>query len=76
MNIRSWLGLFNRLWIPGATVRVGVWIVGPDGKRDLDVGVRGMLEGPPHFMHLGCKDWSEPEGVWSRHKAQIARPAI
>ena len=36
---------------PGAVVRVGVWVVGPDGRRDLDVEVLGSIEGRPHFVH-------------------------
>lgn len=48
---------------PGATVNVGQWIVGPDGRRDLDVDVRGTIEGVPFFVQIECKDWSVPVGI-------------
>ena len=32
---------------PGASVKVAQWIEGPDGKRDLDVEVRGTINGSP-----------------------------
>jgi len=48
---------------PGAAVGVGQWIVGPDGRRDLDVEVRGTIEGAPFFVQIECKDWSEPVGI-------------
>jgi hypothetical protein len=37
--------------------------VGSDGKRDLDVVVRGTVEGVPFFVQIECKDWSEPVGI-------------
>jgi hypothetical protein len=42
---------------PGSSVKVGEWIDGPDGRRELDVEVRGMLDGSPHFILIECKDW-------------------
>lgn len=48
---------------PGATVKSGQWIVGPDGRRDLDVEVRGMLDGEPHFILIECKDWGRKVGI-------------
>lgn len=48
---------------PGAAVRVGVWVQGPDGRRDLDVEVRGSVDGKPYFVHIECKDWAEPVGI-------------
>lgn len=48
---------------PGARVRVGVWIVGPDGRRDLDVEVRGSLDGADRFILIECKDWTDPVGI-------------
>ena len=48
---------------PGARVRVGVWVVGPDGRRDLDVEVRGSLDGADRFVLIECKDWTAPIGI-------------
>ena len=48
---------------PEASVRVGVWVVGPDGKRDLDVEVRGTFEGKNRFVLIECKDWASPVGI-------------
>lgn len=48
---------------PGAEVRAGVWVVGPDGRRDLDVEVRGTLDGIPYLTQIECKDWSDPVGI-------------
>ncbi len=42
---------------PGATVKVGQWIEGPDGRREVDVEVRGTRDGVPHFALVECKDW-------------------
>jgi Restriction endonuclease len=48
---------------PGSSVRVGEWIDGPDGKRELDVEVRGTIDGSPHFILIECKDWRKRVGV-------------
>jgi hypothetical protein len=48
---------------PGAEVTVGRWIVGPDGRRDMDVEIRGSIEGAPFFVQIECKDWSDPVGI-------------
>ena len=48
---------------PGAVVRSGQWIEGPDGRRDLDVEVRGTREGRPFFTMIECKDWAKPVGI-------------
>lgn len=57
------VGAVEKALDPGATVRVGVWVIGPDGRRDLDVEVRGTIEGRPHFIQIECKDWAEPVGI-------------
>lgn len=57
------VGAVQRALDPGAEVRVGVWIVGPDGRRDLDVEVRGKLNGAPYFTQIECKDWGAPVGI-------------
>ncbi|HEY5743224.1 MAG TPA: restriction endonuclease [Terrimicrobiaceae bacterium] len=48
---------------PGARVKVGTWIQGPDGRRDMDVEVRGMKDGKQHFVLIECKDWADPIGI-------------
>src|SRR5262249_2424084 len=48
---------------PGASVNVGQWIHGPDGKRDLDVEVRGTFNGVSCFVLIKCKDWADPVGI-------------
>jgi Restriction endonuclease len=40
-------------------VKVGQWIEGPDGRREVDVEVRGTRDGVPHFALVECKDWKE-----------------
>jgi hypothetical protein len=52
----------QRAMDPGAEVKAGVWIEGPDGKLDMDVEVRGTLGGKPHFTLIECKDWMEAVG--------------
>jgi restriction endonuclease len=46
---------------PTAEVEVGLWIPGPDGRRDLDVVVRPLAGGPP--VVIECKDWTRPIGI-------------
>lgn len=58
-----------------AIIKTGQWIEGPDGDREVDVAVRGIVDGTPHFVHieslggifpaacggdLYCKDWNRP----------------
>jgi hypothetical protein len=57
------VGAVQRALDPGATVDVGVWVEGPDGRRDMDVSVRGEKYGQPHFALIECKDWKEPVGI-------------
>jgi hypothetical protein len=47
----------------GASVKVGQWVEGPDGRRDLDVEVRGTIKGSPYFVQIECKDWADPVGI-------------
>jgi len=42
---------------PGAQVRRGQWVVGPDGRRELDVVVRGHTEGQRRSVLVECKDF-------------------
>ena len=43
---------------PNATVREGEWVVGPDGRRDLDVVVEGTVAGVVRRVQIECKDYS------------------
>lgn len=44
---------------PNAEIKMGQWIEGPDGNREVDVKVRGALDGKPHFILIECKDWKK-----------------
>ena len=44
---------------PGATVKTGQWIEGPDGEREVDVEVRGTVDGNLHFVLVEAKDWKK-----------------
>lgn len=57
------VGVVAQALDPGASVKVGQWVEGPDGKRDLDVAVRGTINGSPYFVQIECKDWSVPVGI-------------
>lgn len=46
-----------------SAVKTEQWIMGPDGERDMDVEVRGTLEGVPHFIVIECKDHKRPIGI-------------
>src|SRR5216684_2445429 len=48
---------------PGSAVKTEQWITGPDGERDMDVEVRGKLNGVPHFILVECKDHVRPIGI-------------
>lgn len=47
----------------GSAVKMEQWITGPDGERDMDVEVRGTLNGVPHFILVECKDHARPIGI-------------
>jgi|APLak6261659701_1056019.scaffolds.fasta_scaffold06593_2 hypothetical protein len=57
------VGEVSRALEPGADVQVGTWIVGPDGRRDMDVAIRGMKNEAPYFALIECKDWKVPVGI-------------
>ena len=48
---------------PHADVKIGQWVAGPDGNREVDVEVRGTVEGKLHFILIECKDWKDPVGI-------------
>lgn len=47
----------------GSAVKTEQWITGPDGERDMDVEVRGTLNGTPHFVLVECKDHARAIGI-------------
>lgn len=47
---------------PGATVRQGEWIEGPDGRRDLDVIIEGAVGGVVRRIQIECKDYNPVRG--------------
>ena len=47
---------------PGSDVKIGQWIDGPDGQREVDVEVRSHPPNP-WFLLIECKDWNKPVGI-------------
>lgn len=41
-----------------SVVRHGEWVVGPDGRRELDVLVEGTVDGVPRRVLVECKDFN------------------
>ncbi len=69
------VGEIQRALDPGASVDVGIWVEGPDGRRDCDVRVRGTVNGATRFILIECKDWAAPVGAspWnSDHRGVIS----
>lgn len=48
---------------PHFQVKMGQWIEGPDGKREVDVEVRGILNEIPFFLIIECKDLTKPADI-------------
>lgn len=48
---------------PNADVQVGQWVEGPDGLLELDVEIRGNLDGVKKYIIVECKDWSRKIGI-------------
>lgn len=48
---------------PASAVKTEQWITGPDGERDMDVEVRGTLNGIGHFILVECKDHARRIGI-------------
>ncbi len=42
---------------PGASVQDGVWVAGPDGRRDMDVFIDGTADGQQRRVLVECKDF-------------------
>ena len=60
---RELVGTVVAMLDPQSTVKTEQWIVGPDGERDMDVEVRGKLDGIPHFVLVERKDHARPIGI-------------
>lgn len=48
---------------PGSDVKIGQWLDGPDGSREVDVEVRSRPPNSPWFLLIECKDWRTPVGI-------------
>lgn len=60
---RELVGMVMAVLDPGSAVKTEQWITGPDDERDMDVEVRGTLNGVPHFILVECKDHARPIGI-------------
>lgn len=56
-----------------ADINTGQWIEGPDGNREVDVEVRGTVDGNPHFVLIECKDWNKPVDIQEIDKLDSKR---
>ena len=57
------VGSVSRALEPGAEINVSSKKLGPDGRRDMDVSIRGTREGKPFFALIECKDWKRRVGI-------------
>lgn len=57
------VGLVAAALHPTASIEVGEWVEGPDGAREIDVSVRGEIEGKHAFILIECKDWKKDVGI-------------
>jgi hypothetical protein len=46
-----------RAFDPGCAVTEGEWVSGPDGRLDMDVAIRGEVDGRPALVVIECKDF-------------------
>jgi hypothetical protein len=51
------VALMAQAFDPNAKVQVGEWIEGPDGRLDMDVSIRGTLDGTTTLAVIECKDF-------------------
>lgn len=58
---------------PKADIKTGQWVEGPDGDREVDVEVRGTVDGKSHFIHIECKDWKKPVDIQEIDKLDSKR---
>jgi hypothetical protein len=47
-----------KVFQPGAAIETGQWIVGPDGRREMDVCIRGLFQDREVFTLIECKDYT------------------
>jgi hypothetical protein len=55
---------------PTANVNAGEWIEGPDGRLDMDVAIRGNLDGKATLVVIECKDFDRTK------TGRVGRPLI
>lgn len=48
---------------PGADVAEGEWVEGPDGRRELDVVLRGSIAQKPVSILFECKDYNRQRRI-------------
>ena len=48
---------------PTASIEVSEWVEGPDGAREIDVSMRGEIDGKHAFILIECKDWKKDVGI-------------
>ncbi len=58
---------------PNAKVKIGQWMEGPDGNREVDVEVRGTVDGTGHFVLIECKDWNRSVDIQEIDKLDSKR---
>jgi Restriction endonuclease len=58
---------------PTASITVGEWVLGPDGRRELDVAVRSPSGEPVRLVLIECKDWKDPVGIEEIDKLESKR---
>jgi len=58
---------------PNAEIRMSQWVEGPDGNREVDVELRGIVDGKPHFILIECKDWKRPVDIQQVDKLDSKR---
>lgn len=51
------VALVAKAFDPGAEVKADEWIEGPDGRLDMDVSIRGNVDGKPVLIVIECKDF-------------------
>ena len=59
IDYQELVGIIESAFDPGAEVKVGEWVEGPDGSRDCDVSIRDTRDGLPYFAFAECKDWKK-----------------
>ena len=47
-----------RAFDPNSRIEAGEWVRGPDGQLDMDVSIRGTVDGAPFLAVIECKDFN------------------